>query len=208
MGRILEGTVNALTSALEKRDPYTTGHQYRVTKLACAISEEMDLAEEKIDGIRIVGCFHFSKEQLIGIRMSGLLHDIGKISVPTDILNKPSKLSINEFNLLKEHLQIGYDILKNVDFEQPVAQIILQHHERINGSGYPHGISGEDILLQAKILAVADTVEAMASHRPYRPALGIDRALDEISQNRNILYDPKVVDICLKLFTDNDFVFE
>ena len=157
--------------------------------MACAISKEMALSDEQIGGIRI----------------AGLLHDIGKISLPIDILNKPGKLSKNELNLIKEHPQAGYDILKDVEFDQPIAQIILQHHERMNGSGYPEGLSCEDIILQARILAVSDVVEAMASHRPYRPALGIDKALDEISQNRGVLYDHKVVDMCLKLFNGKRF---
>ena len=190
--RVLEETVNALASAFEKRDPYTTGHQQRVTKLACAISKEMGLSDEQIGGIHI----------------AGLLHDIGKISLPIDILNKPCKLSKHELNLIEEHPQAGYDILKDVEFDQPIAQIILQHHERINGSGYPDGLSGKDIILQARILAVSDVVEAMASHRPYRPALGIDKALDEISQNRGVLYDNKVVNMCLKLFNEKRFMFE
>ena len=190
--RILEQTVNALSSAFEKRDPYTAGHEQRVTKLACAISYEMGLSREEMEGIRI----------------AGLLHDIGKISLPIDILNKPCKLSKNELNLIKEHPQAGYDILKDVEFDQPIAQIVLQHHERLNGSGYPEGLSGEDIILQARILAVSDVVEAMASHRPYRPALGIDKALDEISQNRGVLYDNKVVNMCLKLFNGKRFMFE
>ncbi len=190
--RVLEETVNTLALAFEKRDAYTTGHQQRVTKLACAIAKEMNLSDEQIKGLHI----------------AGLLHDIGKISVPIDILNKPSKLNDNEFNLIKEHPHIGYDILKDVEFEQPIAQIILQHHEMMNGSGYPEGIIGEAIILQARILAVADVVEAIASHRPYRPALGINKALEEILLNRSVLYDPDVVDICLKLFNKNIFKFE
>ncbi len=190
--RVLEETVNALASALEKRDPYTAGHQQRVTKLACAISKEMGLLDELISGIRI----------------AGLLHDIGKISIPIDILNKSGKLNKNELNLIKEHPQVGYDILKDVEFDQPIAQIIFQHHEMMNGAGYPEGLSGEDIILQARILAVSDVVEAMASHRPYRPALGINKALDEISQNKGVLYDDKVVNMCLKLFNEKRFMFE
>ena len=190
--RVLEETVHALASALEKRDPYTAGHQQRVTKLACAISKEMGLSDEEISGIRI----------------AGLLHDIGKISIPIDILNKSGKLNKNELNLIKEHPQVGYDILKDVEFEQPIARIILQHHEMMNGTGYPEGLSGEDIILQARILAVSDVVEAMASHRPYRPALGINKALDEISQNSSVLYDNKVVNMCLKLFNEKRFMFK
>jgi len=190
--RILGETVNALGSALEKRDPYTAGHQQRVAKLACIIAEEMGLSETRIEGIR----------------MAGILHDIGKISSPTDILNKPSKLSNNEFNLIMEHPQSGYDILKDIEFEQPVALIVRQHHEMLNASGYPQGLSAETILLEAKILTVADVVEAMSSHRPYRPALGRNKALDEITQNKGVLYDSVVVDTCVKLFIEKEYSFE
>jgi PAS domain S-box-containing protein len=190
--RTLEGTVNVLVSAIEMRDPYTAGHQRRVTQLTCAIAEEMDLSQERIEGLR----------------MAGLIHDIGKITVPAEILSKPSQLTELEFGLIKMHPQIGYDVLKEMDFPWPVAQIVLQHHERMDGSGYPQGLSGEDILLEARILGVADVVEAMASHRPYRPALGVDKALEEISQNRGVLYDPEVVDACLKLFTEKKYKFE
>ena len=143
-----------------------------------------------------------SGEQIEGIRIAGLLHDIGKISVPTDILNKPCRLSKNEFELIKEHPHVGYDVLNDIEFEQPIAKSVLQHHERMNGSGYPQGLSGEAIILEARVLAVADVVEAMASHRPYRPALGIDKALEEITQNRGVYYDCDVVDKCLSLFAE------
>lgn len=190
--RVLESTVNALASALEKRDPYTAGHQRRVTSLAYAMAKELELSEEQIEGIRI----------------AGLLHDIGKISVPTDILNKPGRLSEPEFNLIKEHPRNGYDILADIEFEQPIAQIVFQHHERMDGSGYPQGLADGKIILEARILAVADVVEAIASHRPYRPALGLDIALDEISKNKGVTYDSQVVDTCLKLFTEESFKFE
>jgi len=190
--RILEETVNALGSALEKRDPYTAGHQQRVARLACTIAEEMGLSEAQIEAIR----------------MAGLLHDIGKISTPTDILNNPGKLSRNEFNLIMEHPQTGYEILNDIEFELPIAEIILQHHEKMNASGYPHKISGKDILIEARILTVADVVEAIASHRPYRPAFGIEKALDEISENRGVLYDPIIVDACLRLFNEKGFTFD
>ncbi len=190
--RILEETVSALGAALGKHDPYTASHQRRVTRLACTIAEEMELTTTQIEGIR----------------MAGLLHDIGKISTPTDILNKPSRLSINEFNLIKEHPQTGYDILKDIEFEQPVVQIVHQHHEKMNSSGYPQGIGAESILLETKILTVADVVEAISSHRPYRPALGNKKALDEITQNKGVLYDPGVVDICLGLFNEKEFTFD
>jgi HD-GYP domain-containing protein (c-di-GMP phosphodiesterase class II) len=140
--------------------------------------------------------------------MAGVIHDLGKITVPTDILNKPGRLTEHEFGIIRSHPKVGYDILKTIDFPWPVAQIVLQHHERMDGSGYPQGLSGEKIILEARILAVADVVEAMSSHRPYRPARGIDKALEEISQNKGVLYDPEVVDVCLKLFTQKGFRFE
>ena len=138
------------------------------------------------------------KDKIEGIRIASLVHDIGKISIPAEILNKPTKLTEIEYSLIKDHSQTGYDVLKSIEFSWPIAQIVLQHHERLNGSGYPQGLKGEDILLEAKIIGVADVVEAMSSHRPYRPALGIDKALEEISQNRGILYDPEIVDACLR----------
>jgi HD-GYP domain-containing protein (c-di-GMP phosphodiesterase class II) len=146
-----------------------------------------------------------SKDQIQGVRMAGVIHDIGKISVPGEILSKPGKISENEFGIIKEHPQVGYNILKTVDFPWPIAQIVLQHHERMDGSGYPNGISSENILIEARILAVADVVEAMASHRPYRAALGINLALEEISKNRGSFYDSKVVDACLRLFNEKGY---
>jgi HD-GYP domain-containing protein (c-di-GMP phosphodiesterase class II) len=160
--------------------------------LAIRIAQEMTLSKDKIEGIRI----------------ASLIHDIGKIGLPTEILSKPAKLSEIEFSLIKNHSQIGYDILKFIDFSYPVARIVLQHHERPNGSGYPNNLKGDKILLEARIIGVADVVEAMSSYRPYRPALGIDKALEEISKNKGILYDPKVVDVCLKLFKEKGFKFE
>lgn len=174
----------SLVTISEKRDPYTAGHQNRVAKLACAIAKEMGLSQSKINGILI----------------AGKLHDIGKIYVPTDILNKPGRLSDIEFALIKIHSTVGYDILKHIPFESPVADIIVQHHERINGTGYPKGLKQEDILLEAKILGVADVVEAMVSHRPYRPSLGIEKALTEIKTYRGTYFDSQVVDACLKVF--------
>jgi PAS domain S-box-containing protein/putative nucleotidyltransferase with HDIG domain len=185
-------TVNTLASTVEMRDPYTAGHQRRVTILACAMAEEMGLTEEQFDGIR----------------MAGLIHDIGKISVPVEILNKPGRLSRTEFDIIKSHPQVGYNILQEIELPWPVAQIILQHHERLDGSGYPQGLKNGGIMLEAKILAVADVVEAMASHRPYRPALGIEAALEEIAKNQGILYEPEMVDICQRLFTEKGFTFE
>ena len=190
--RALSGTVQALSATVETRDPYTCGHQRRVVHLAGAISQEMKLSQEQVEGMQALG----------------LLHDIGKVAVPAEILSKPGKLSEMEFNLIKAHPQAGYDILKDIEFPWPIALPVLQHHERLDGSGYPQGLTGPDILLEARILAVADVVEAMASHRPYRPALGIDQALEEISQNRGVLYDPEVVDVCVKLFTEKTFQFD
>jgi HD-GYP domain-containing protein (c-di-GMP phosphodiesterase class II) len=163
-----------------------------VSNLARAIGEEMGISEEQIDGIR----------------MAGVIHDIGKMSVPAEILSKPGRLNELEYGMIETHPEIAYDILKTIEFPWPVAEIVLQHHERMNGAGYPQGLSGEDILLEARILGVADVVEAMASHRPYRSALGIDRALEEISQNRGVLYDSEVVDACLNLFTRKGFTLE
>ena len=190
--KALGATIQALALTVEVRDAYTAGHQRRVTNLARTIATEMQLSKRHIDGIRTAGA----------------IHDLGKIGVPVEILNKPIPLADIEFALVKIHSVVGYNILKEMKFPWPVAKIVLQHHERMNGTGYPHGLSGEDILLEARILGVADVVEAMCSHRPYRPALGIDKALEEISKNKGILYDPQVVDTCLKLFTDKGFNFE
>ncbi len=185
-------TIRAMSMVVETRDPYTAGHQDKVARLAAAISKKMNLSEEMIRGIQ----------------MAGVIHDIGKVYVPAEILSKPSKLSNIEMQLIRTHSQAGYDIMKNIEFPRPVARIILEHHERMNGSGYPQGLSGKDILLETRIIAVADVVEAMASHRPYRPALGIDAALGEIEKNKGVLYDPDVVDTCLKLFREEGFKFE
>ncbi|HMB31540.1 MAG TPA: HD domain-containing phosphohydrolase [Desulfohalobiaceae bacterium] len=188
----IHGTFQTLSLALEQRDAYTAGHQRKVTYLASSIAKEMDLQEERIQGLYF----------------AGMVHDIGKISVPAGILAKPTKLSDIEFGLIKQHAQASYDILKNIDFPWPIAEIVLQHHERLDGSGYPNGISGEDILLESRILAVADVVEAMTSHRPYRPGLGIEAALKQIEKNKGILYDSQVVEICLRLFREKGFSFE
>ena len=189
--KTMEGTINLIAKITETKDPYTAGHQQRVSKLAETIVRKMKLPQEKIEGIRI----------------SSLVHDVGKISVPAEILNKPIKLTEIEFNLIKDHPQVGHDILKSIEFPWPIAQIVLQHHERLDGLGYPQGLKGEDIILEARIIGVADVVEAMSSHRPYRPALGIDKALEEISMNKGVLYDPEVVDVCLKLFKKKEFKF-
>lgn len=188
----MKSTIAAIARTTELRDPYTAGHQQRVSKLACAIARKMGFSEEKVEGIR----------------MAGVVHDIGKTYVPAEILAKPGRLTDVEYSLIKVHSQAGYDILKDIKFPWPIAQIVLQHHERLNGSGYPQGLTGKDIILEARVLAVADVVEAMASHRPYRPAVGIDSALDEIRQNKDILYDADVVDTCVKLFIEKDFEFE
>ncbi len=185
----MEGTIQVVSMIVEKRDPYTAGHQQRVAGLARAIAEEMGLSKERIEGIY----------------MSGVIHDLGKVSVPTEILSKPGKITEIEFELIKNHAQEGYNILEKIEFPWPVAQIVQQHHEKIDGSGYPLGLSGEEILLEARIICVADVVEAMASHRPYRPALGIDAALKAISQKKGASFDPEVVDACLVLFNEKGF---
>jgi len=190
--KTMEGTVEALMSATERRDPYTAGHQQRVTKLACAIARELGVSQDEAEGIRVAGS----------------LHDIGKIYVPAEILSKPGRISTIEFSLIKIHPEVGQEILRAIDFPWPVADIVLQHHERWNGSGYPAGLEGEHILPEARILAVADVMEAMSSHRPYRPSCGVDRALEEISRNRGILYDPTVVDACVELFIQKGFRFD
>ena len=188
----LVGTIHALSVTVETRDPYTAGHQKKVSNLARTIAQEMDLPRDTVDIIR----------------MAGTIHDIGKISVPAEILSKPTKLTAIEFSLIKVHPQSGYDILKDVDLPYPVAEIVYQHHERLDGSGYPRGLKDGQILLEACILAVADVVEAMASHRPYRPAKGIDMALEEIEANKGIFYDIRAVDACVRLFREKGFVFE
>ncbi len=188
----LEETVHALVSAAEARDPYTAGHQRRVAQLACAIAKEMELSEDQTNGIRVAAS----------------LHDIGKIYLPGDILNKPSRLIDIEMNLIRIHPEVGYDIIKGIEFPWPVATTVLQHHERMDGSGYPQGLSGDDILLEARVLAVADVVEAMCSHRPFRPALGPEKALEEIIQKKGRLYDPAVVDACVKPVTMETLALE
>ncbi len=189
MRKNLDGTIKAIARTVETRDAYTAGHQRRTTEIAGAIAYEMGL----------------SKEVIGGIRMAGVIHDLGKISVPAEILSKPGKISESEFSLIKQHPQAGYDILEGIDFNWPVADIVLQHHERLDGSGYPNGLKGDEILLEARIIGVADVIEAMASHRPYRPALGIDDAFEEITTKRGILYDPVVVDASIDLFTSKGY---
>jgi len=190
--RTMKGTIYAMALTVEMRDPYTAGHQRNVANLAWAIAREMGLSEGEIEGIHLAAA----------------IHDVGRTSIPAEILSKPSSLTDIEFLMVKRHPQVGYDILKMVEFPWPIAQIVLQHHERMDGSGYPQGLSGKDIVLGARILAVADVVEAMASHRPYRPAHGVNKALEEISQNRDTLYDASVADACIRLFRKEEFTFD
>ena len=190
--RAVNTTIQVLVSALEIRDPYTAGHQSRSANLACAIATEMGLPQNKIDGIS----------------MAGVIHDIGKLSIPVEILSKPSKLTNLEFALIKEHSQSGYEMLKDIESPWPLAKIVQQHHERMNGTGYPQNLKGEEILIEARILTVADVVEAMASHRPYRASLGVEAALEEIEKNKGILYDKNVVAACLRLFREKGYTLE
>lgn len=188
---LFNDTVTALSSAVEKRDPYTAGHQERVKQLSCAIASELNLPQKQISGVS----------------MSAVIHDVGKVYIPTQILNKPGKLNDAELTLIKVHPQVGYDILKGIDFPWPIAEVVLQHHEKIDGSGYPQGIKNDKILFEAKIIGVADVVEAMASHRPYRPSLGIDKALQEIERFKGSKFDAQIVDTCVKLFKEKNFQF-
>lgn len=188
----LENTVQAIAATIEMRDPYTAGHQRRVADLSAAIAREMGLSEERVHALHI----------------AGVIHDLGKIYIPAEILSKPMRLNDAEFNLIKLHPQMGYDILKEVKFQWPIARMVLQHHEKLDGSGYPQGLKGDEIMLEAKILVVADEVEALASHRPYRPALGLNAGIEEITKNRGICYDPDVVDACVKLFRKKRYSFE
>jgi putative nucleotidyltransferase with HDIG domain len=184
--RMLNGTVEVLSSLCQKVDPYTAGHQRRVARLACDIAKKMGLSDEEVYGIRVIG----------------IVHDIGKMALPDQILSKRGELNAEEFSLVQTHPQIAYDILKNLEFPWPVAQTVLQHHERVDGSGYPNQLAGEDIILEARILCVADVVESMISHRPYRQAPGVEKALAEIELNSGVLYDPAVADACYKLSTN------
>jgi PAS domain S-box-containing protein len=190
--RSLYGSISAIAGMVELRDPYTAGHEKRVGMLAAAIGQELGLPERQIEGLRVTGS----------------IHDIGKIVVPAEILSKPTRLSVHEFAIIKEHSQTGFELLKELDFPWPVAEAVLQHHERLDGSGYPRGLRGEEIILEARILMVADVVESMAGHRPYRPALGIDKALDEITSHQGKFYDESVVEACVRLFTEKGFVLE
>jgi len=192
LSKVFNEIVIAFSNLAEKRDPYTAGHQRNVSKIACEIAKNMGFSSDKIEGLRI----------------ASLLHDIGKVYVPSEILNKPGRLTELEFSILKTHPQVGYEIIKEIEFPWPVADIVLQHHEKINGSGYPRGLIGDDLLLESKILTVADVIEAMSSHRPYRAALGIDMALNQIIMNKGIFYDPTVVDCCMDIFKNDKNKFE
>jgi PAS domain S-box-containing protein/putative nucleotidyltransferase with HDIG domain len=192
LNRAMDQTINALAATLGKRDPYTSSHQQRVTKLVMALSNQLNL----------------TSDQAAGIRVASILHDIGKIYVPSEILSKPTSLTEAEFNIIKTHSQAGYEILQGVEFPWPIAQIVLQHHEKLDGSGYPNGLSNDKILYEAKIIMVADVVEALSSDRPYRPAFGIDAALKEIALNRGKFYEPTVVDACLEVFRQKTFKFD
>ncbi len=190
--RAMDGIIHAISLTVELRDPYTAGHQQRVSDLAAAIARDMGLSADRI----------------YGLRMASNIHDLGKITIPSEILCKPGNLGPLEYELIKNHVQAGYDILKKIEFPWPLAEIILQHHERMDGSGYPHGLQGEEILLEARIFAVADVFETMSSHRPYRPSLGLDRAIDELLQNKGRLYDAVVAETCLNLIIEKRFSFE
>jgi putative nucleotidyltransferase with HDIG domain len=189
--RTLRGIIEAMAIVVETRDPYTAGHQHRVTELAGAIARELECQDDVLEGTIVAA----------GI------HDIGKLGVPSELLSKPARLNEIEFQLIKTHSKTGYDILKNIDFPWPIAEIVYQHHEKINGTGYPRGLSGKDILMESRIITVADVTEAIASHRPYRPQLGIDIALKELSACRGVLYDADIVDTCIKLFNKKGFRF-
>lgn len=188
---VLDGVVHAMSLSIDARDPYTAGHQKRVSDLASEIAMGMGLSED----------------QITGIRMAGEIHDLGKIAVPAEILSKPRKLTDVEYRLIQTHPEVGYNILRQINFPWPIAETVYQHHERFDGSGYPRGLKGEEILPEARIMAVADVVEAIASHRPYRPALGIDAAVEEIRNQRDAFYDPEVVDACLDIITKPNFSF-
>ncbi len=187
--KTLEQTVTSLSSIAEIRDPYTAGHQVRVANLAGEIASELGMSMKKMHAVKT----------------AALIHDIGKIVIPAEILIKPRALNDLEWSFIRAHPQVGYDILKTIEFTEPIAEIVLQHHERLNGSGYPRGLTEKSILIEAMILAVADVLETMASHRPYRPAFPLEEALDEISKNRGILYSPEVVEACLRLFLEKGF---
>lgn len=189
--RSLEDTVRAIASIAEMRDPYTSGHQLRVADLAAAIARKMGLSVDHVNAIQL----------------AGTVHDLGKIRIPAEILSKPGRITEIEYNLIKIHPQAGYDILKGIEFPWPIADMVLHHHERLDGSGYPSGLKGDEILLEARILSVADVVEAISAHRPYRPGMGVDAALDEVISKRGIYYDAEVVDACMAVFREQGYVF-
>jgi putative nucleotidyltransferase with HDIG domain len=190
--KVMSGVIRAIDVIVETRDPYTAGHQHQVARLAAAIATDMGLPAETVEAIYVAAS----------------IHDLGKIYVPAEILSKPGRISDIERGFIRTHPRVGYDILKSIDFPWPIAEIVLQHHERMNGSGYPRGLKDGDIRIEARIIGLADVVESIGSHRPYRPTLGIDKALDEIRANRGILYDPDAVDVCLSLFEKKQFAFE
>ncbi len=188
----MNGIVRAIAHTVETRDPYTAGHQRRVADLAAAIAQEVG----------------FDRDQIEAVRVAAIIHDLGKISVPAEILSKPSRLTVNEFNLIKEHPQVGFDIVKDIEFPWDVSTMVYQHHEKLDGSGYPLGAAGDEILPESRVLTVADVVEAMASHRPYRPGLGVDVALGEIDKNKGKFYDPEMAKACIALFKSKRFSFD
>ena len=190
--RAFDDIVHVIALTGEMKDAYTAGHQQRVAELACAIAKEMGLSYELVESLRLVG----------------MIHDLGKIAIPADILAKPTRLRATEYELIKDHPRLGYEVLSTVEFLKPVAEIVLQHHERLDGSGYPQGLVGDQIRLEARIIAVADVVEAMFSHRPYRAGLGIDAALEEIETHAGQTYDPEVAAACLRLFREKGFVLD
>jgi len=190
--RMLNGTVEALSSLCQKVDPFTASHQRRVARLACDIAKKMGLSDEQVYGLRVMG----------------MVHDIGKMALPDDILSKEGELNQEEFEIVKTHPVVAYDILKNLDFPWPVAESVLQHHERVDGSGYPNQLAGNDIILEARILCVADVVESMITRRPYRTAPGLEKALEEIGLNSGVLYDPAVTQACFKLTSNGGIKFD
>ena len=190
--RMLNGTIEVLSSLCQKIDPYTAGHQRRVARLACDIAKKIGLSDEEIYGLRVMG----------------MVHDIGKMALPDEVLSKRGELSAEEFSLMRTHPQVAYDILKNLEFPWPVAETVLQHHERVDGSGYPNKLAGDDIILEARILCVADVVESMICHRPYRSTPGMEKALQEIELNSGVLYDPVVADACYRLSTNGGIKFD
>ena len=189
--KTIEGVIHVVSLVVGSRDPYTASHQRRVAALARVIAREIGFTDWQVNGVYV----------------TGLLHDVGKISVPSEILSKPGKINASEFNIIKSHCRVGHDILQKIDFPWPVTDVVLQHHERLDGSGYPDGLSGDDIIPEARILSVADVVEAMSSHRPYRPALGLEYALEEIKRGSGTLYDSDVVAACLRILGKNETDF-